>query len=117
MASLSSHSTYGGEDLLRSGSGDSRVGERGELGPAAAPPVAWWLCTFDGPAQRPRNDIVSAALRGTSGHTAMKRRPSQGAPSGAERLGPRGEGPERRLFTTLSHYPLAEHKGGRLVAD
>jgi len=100
MASLSSNSTYGGEDLLRSGSGDSRVGERGELGPAAAPPVAWWLCTFDGPAQR--LGIVSAALRGTSGHTAMKRRPSQGAPSGAERLGPRREGPERRLFTTLS---------------
>ena len=43
----------------------------------AAPPVAWWLCTFDGPAQR--LGMVSAALRGTSGHAAMKHRPSQGA--------------------------------------
>ena len=36
---------------------------------SAAPPVAWWLCTFDGPAQR--LCIVAAALQGTSGHTAV----------------------------------------------
>ena len=79
MASLSSHSTYGGEELLRSGSGDSRVGERGELG-IYGPAGAWWLCTFDGPAQR--LGIVSAALRGTSNHAAMKHRPSHGALGG-----------------------------------
>ena len=43
----------------------------------AGPPVAWRFCTFGGPAQR--LGMVSAALQGTSGHAAMKRRPSQGA--------------------------------------
>ena len=84
MASLSSNSTYGGEDLLRSGSGDSRVGECSELGPVAAPPVAWWLCTFDGPAQR--LGIVSAA------YPAPASRPARRTGIAAARAGPHERG-------------------------
>ena len=52
---------------------------------SAAPPMAWWSCTFDGPAHR--LGIVAATLRDTSGRTAVVRGPLAGTTGRAECAG------------------------------
>ena len=98
---LSYHGTYAGAmSIFTATAAICQSPNAMSLAPAA-PPAAWWLCTFNCPAQRP--DIVQVALWGTSDNMAVKRRPSQGAPGGAESAGLHAEvGSKPKLRPVLS---------------